>query len=102
MEGVDGSPCRDRPPPQHPRPAGRDPSRPGSGAGVNAAGPVWADRVLVAVAGLPGGAAATDEQVLEEVAVRFADRFGPTDREFADLAGRPRWHDEVIGALAAL
>ena len=60
----------------------------------------WRDWVLVALAGLPSGRAESERAVMEEVAVCFADRFGPTDRVYD--ADRPRWHDEVRQALVAL
>jgi serine protease AprX len=60
----------------------------------------WRDWVLVALAGLPSGRADSELAVIEEVAIRFADRFGPADRLYD--ADRPRWHDEVRQALAAL
>ena len=60
----------------------------------------WHDWVLVAVAGLPGGRADSEFAVVEEVAIRFADRFAPVDRTYA--GERPRWHEAVERALAAL
>ena len=60
----------------------------------------WRDWVLVSLAGLPSGQADSELAVIEEVAVRFADRFGPAGRVYD--ADRPRWHDEVRQALAAL
>ena len=38
--------------------------------------------------------------MIEQVAVRFADRFEPADRAYD--GGRPQWHGQVRGALAAL
>jgi serine protease AprX len=64
--------------------------------------PTWPDRTLVAMAGLPAGTAATIEGVLEEVALRFADQFGPADRDYAGLADRPQWQRMVIESIAAL
>jgi serine protease AprX len=77
---------------------------------------VWRDRALVALADLPADAppagpsaeavrfdaARTEAALIEQVAVRFADRFSPGDREYALTAGHPRWHDAVRTALAAL
>ena len=60
----------------------------------------WRGWVLVALAGLPSGQADSELAVIEEVAVRFADRFGPAGRVYD--ADHPHWHDEVRQALAAL
>ena len=81
-----------------------------------AAEKVWRDRTLVALADLPpdappAGPSAeaaqfdaprTEAALIEQVAVRFADRFRPGDREYPLTAGHPRWHDAVRSALAAL
>src|SRR3954468_5283930 len=81
-----------------------------------AAEKVWRDRTLVALADLPPDAppagpsaeavqfdaARTEAALIEQVAVRFADRFRPEDREYPLTAGHPRWHDAVRTALAAL
>jgi serine protease AprX len=61
---------------------------------------VWADRVLVALADVPGEV--TETGLIEQVAVRFADRFGPSDRVYAANADCPRWHDAVREALRSL
>ena len=61
---------------------------------------VWADRVLVALADLAGEV--TETGLIEQVAVRFADRFGPSDRVYAANADWPRWHDAVREALRSL
>jgi serine protease AprX len=60
----------------------------------------WRDWVLVALAGLPSGRAESERIVIEEVAIRFADRFGSADRVYD--VDHPRWHDEVRQALDAL
>src|SRR5215475_5721179 len=77
---------------------------PGGGAvggpSVNAEAAVWADRVLVALADLAGEV--TDTKLIEQVAVRFADRFGPSDRVYAANADCPRWHEAVREALRSL
>jgi subtilisin family serine protease len=69
---------------------------------VTAPDQVWQDRTLVAVARMPGGTAGDVERVAVEVALRFADRFAPADREFAGLSDRPRWQDTVTDCVAAL
>lgn len=61
---------------------------------------LWRDWVLVALADLPSSRADSERAVIEEVAIRFADRFGQNDRVFD--ANRPRWHGEIRQALAAL
>ena len=61
----------------------------------------WQDRALVAVARI-GPDDPSQNDVLVEVGLRFADLFGPGDREFVGLADRPLWHSKVIEALAAL
>lgn len=58
----------------------------------------WADRVLVALAARDRGA--REQAVLRAVAVRFADRFHPLDREYQ--GGRPYWHQRTLDALGAL
>ena len=77
---------------------------------------VWRDRTLAALADLPADlppagpsieaaqfdAARTEAALIEQVAVRFADRFRPGDREYPLTADHPRWHDLVRAALAAL
>jgi subtilisin family serine protease len=63
---------------------------------------VWRDRTLVALAGLPAEPPPTETALLEEVAVRFADRFVPTDREYAVTDDSPRWQGHVRAALAEL
>ena len=67
---------------------------------VSAEATVWADRVLVALADLAGEV--TETNLIEQVAVRFADRFGPSDRVYAANADCPRWHDAVREALRSL
>jgi serine protease AprX len=58
----------------------------------------WRDRTLVALTSVPDPGGPTD--VVQEVAVRFADRFGPLDKQY--VGERPRWHREVLAALAQL
>src|SRR5215467_5267257 len=67
---------------------------------MNGEAAVWADRVLVALAD-PAGEA-TETSLIERVAIRFADRFGPLDRVYAANADWPRWHDAVREALRSL
>ncbi len=63
------------------------------------AGPtMWQDRALGALARL--GRPQTADQVVVEVAVEFADRFGPTDRAY--VGGVPAWHLAVRAALDVL
>jgi len=54
---------------------------------------LWRDWVLVALADLPSSRAESERAVIEEVAIRFADRFGQDDRVFD--ADCPRWHGEI-------
>src|SRR4051812_27406615 len=63
---------------------------------------VWSDRTLVALANLSGPAEPTPVDVLEEVAIRFAAGFAPTDREYVGTTGSPRWHLAVQDALNEL
>jgi serine protease AprX len=67
---------------------------------TNGEAAVWADRVLVALADLTDGV--TETGLIEQVAVRFADRFGPSDRVYAGNADCPRWHGAVREALRSL
>jgi subtilisin family serine protease len=67
---------------------------------MNAEAAVWADRIVVALADL--GGEVTETMLIEQVAVRFADRFGPSDRTYAANADYPRWHDAVREALRSL
>jgi serine protease AprX len=71
--------------------------------GVNeVAGPstLWADRVLLVLTDSPGGHFGSAEAVVEEVALRFAHKFAPTDRTYrGDVA---RWQQAVLDALAEL
>jgi serine protease AprX len=60
----------------------------------------WRDWVLLALADSPGGRLDSEFAVIEEVAIRFADRFAPADRSFR--GDQPRWHDAVRQALADL
>jgi len=59
----------------------------------------WRDWVLLALAD-SGGQLDSEFAVIEEVAIRFADRFGPTDRSY--LGEQPLWHDAVKLALEEL
>jgi subtilisin family serine protease len=63
---------------------------------------VWRDRTLVALADLPPDPPLPEAALIEQVAIGFADRFLPGDREYALAAANPRWHDDVRGALGAL
>ena len=67
---------------------------------MNGEAAVWADRVLAALADLSGEV--TETGLIEQVAVRFADRFDPSDRVYAANADCPRWHDAVREACASL
>jgi serine protease AprX len=70
---------------------------------MNGEAAVWADRILVALADLADLAGeVTETGLIEQVAVRFADRFGPSDRVYAANADCPRWHDAVREALRSL
>ena len=62
---------------------------------------VWSDRTLVALANLPAGSDLSVPDVLEEVAIQFADRFAPADRDYGG-SDKPRWHHRVTDALTAL
>jgi len=59
---------------------------------------LWLDRTLVALGGLPR--AASDTALLQEVALQFADQFGPGDRVYE--GDRPAWHCAVLDALDQL
>jgi serine protease AprX len=63
---------------------------------------MWSDRVLVAAAGLLGGPDATLLTLTEEVAIRFAHRFAPADRDYDCTSARPRWHLQVQDAAESL
>jgi serine protease AprX len=70
---------------------------------MNGEAAVWADRILVALADLADLAGeVTETGLIEQVAVRFADRFGPSDRVYAANADCPRWHDAVREVLRSL
>lgn len=56
----------------------------------------WREWTQAAQAAL-GDAAGSEEAVLQEVAVRFADRFDAADRIY--VGDTPRWHDAVRSAL---
>ncbi|HEU4365809.1 MAG TPA: S8 family serine peptidase, partial [Candidatus Krumholzibacteria bacterium] len=60
----------------------------------------WIGRTLVALSGLDGSQGESELVVIQEVAVRFADRFAPEDRVYG--AREPRWHEHVREALRAL
>jgi hypothetical protein len=59
----------------------------------------WTDRTLVALANLPTDPPPSDDALVEEVAVLFADRFESADRSYAATGDRPRWHGHVRAAL---
>jgi hypothetical protein len=62
---------------------------------------VWHDRTLAALAALARvRRTQTADDVVVEVAVQFADRFGPQDRAYA--GGIPAWHVAVHAALDSL
>ena len=63
---------------------------------------VWSERALVAVADLATGPDTDVTDVIEQVAIRWAHRFAPTDREYAGSPPAPRWHTAVRAAVAAL
>ncbi len=63
-----------------------------------AADDTWLDRTLVALSAT--GPAESELVVIQEVAVRFADQFGPHDRTY--IGARPSWHRAVGGALRQL
>jgi serine protease AprX len=65
---------------------------------AGAADNVWHDRALAALARL--GRPQSADEVVVEVAVEFADRFGPQDRAYA--GGIPAWHAAVHAALDEL
>jgi serine protease AprX len=60
----------------------------------------WRDRVLTALAGAPEGRLDSEALVIEEVAIRFADRFAPDDRNY--FGEQPLWHHAVQEALQTL
>lgn len=63
---------------------------------------MWEDRVLVAVAGMADRGAVPLLVLTEEVAIRFAHRFAPTDRDYDPATSRPQWHGRIADAVAAL
>jgi serine protease AprX len=69
---------------------------------VEQAPSVWEDRTIVALASLLPPPDPDLLGVIEQVAVSFAHRFGPTDRAYVGLSEKPRWHVEVEEALGAL
>ncbi len=60
----------------------------------------WHDRVLLALADSRDGRLDSESAVIEEVAIRFADRFAPSDWFYE--GERPRWHQAVKAALEDL
>ena len=60
----------------------------------------WRTWVLAVLAGASDGRLESETAVLEAVAVRFADRFAPADRNYR--GDRPVWHEAVRAALVAL
>jgi serine protease AprX len=69
---------------------------------VNSQPSLWTDRTLVALANLSDRPDLSILDVLEEVAVRFAHRFAPADRDYAGASEKPRWHHDVTLAVEAL
>ena len=66
---------------------------------------VWSDRTLAAAAALTARRPSIEMReldVITEVAVMFADRFDPADRDYPVTVDSPRWHREVREALADL
>ena len=61
---------------------------------------MWHDWTLAALLSLPEARADSPGTVVEQVAIRFADQFGPTDRVYD--TDDPRWQDQVRQALANL
>jgi len=70
----------------------------GKPARMSAAERQWADRVLVTLDDL--GSPVDDRALLQALALRFADRFGPKDRAY--LGSAMAWHGSVTDALADL
>jgi subtilisin family serine protease len=62
----------------------------------------WSDRTLVALANLSDRDDVGVIEVLEEVAIRFAHRFAPADRDYEGTTQYPRWHGAVRDAIALL
>ena len=60
----------------------------------------WRGWVLLALADSPDGSLDSEAAVVEEVAVRFGDRFSPDDRDYD--GEQPRWHGAVHDALRSL
>ena len=65
---------------------------------------VWRDRTLATLASLADRSTVPPDElaVVEEVALHFADRFAPADREYAVRSTTPRWHGAVRAALRVL
>jgi subtilisin family serine protease len=65
---------------------------------------IWARRTLAALDDLNPevGAQLSEIALIEQVAIRFADQFAPSDRAYHANAERPRWHDAVLIALSSL
>jgi subtilisin family serine protease len=66
---------------------------------------VWSDRTLAAASALTARRPSIEMReldVITEVAVMFADRFDPADRDYPVTDDSPRWHREVREALADL
>jgi subtilisin family serine protease len=68
------------------------------GQSADDASRLWRDRALAALSNLDGPV--TREAVVQEVAVRFADRFEPNDRAYDH--GQPAWHLAVLAAISGL
>lgn len=60
----------------------------------------WRSWVLVVLADAPEGQLESETAVIEAVAIRFGDRFAPTDRNYRGK--QPIWHAAVRAALAEL
>jgi subtilisin family serine protease len=69
---------------------------------LNSQSSTWADRTLVALANLSARTGLAVPDVLEEVALQFAHRFAPADRDYTGASDKPLWHRAVIDAVAAL
>ena len=61
---------------------------------------LWRNWVLTALLDAPAGGLDSEAAVIEEVAIRFADRFGPADRNYRGEI--PIWHHAVHQALEDL
>ena len=80
------------------------PEAPEGGEMVPPAEEIWAYRTLAALDDLTRDSEVdvTEIALIEQVAIRFADRFVPSDRGYAADAEQPRWHNAVLDALSSL